>query len=121
MVPPGIAPKPQEAVPAVVVVLLWQIEQVLLALVMNAMDALPQGGQPVDHNQLQPRTELRLRNRARRRRRHSPDTLSRLFEPFFTTKETGRSVGLGLAISRCILTCCVSCRSGRLPVWGAIK
>jgi signal transduction histidine kinase len=33
----------------------------------------------------------------------SPDILPHLFEPFLTTKETGRGVGLGLAISRSIL------------------
>ena len=33
----------------------------------------------------------------------SPDILPRIFEPFLTTKETGRGVGLGLAISHSIL------------------
>ena len=32
-----------------------------------------------------------------------PDILPRIFEPFLTTKETGRGVGLGLAISHSIL------------------
>jgi two-component system NtrC family sensor kinase len=79
------------------------IEQALLALVMNSIEALPRGG------------NLRLRSR------HSPETkeailqvqddgagiaaevLPNLFEPFFTTRERGHSLGLGLAISRNII------------------
>lgn len=79
------------------------IEQVLLALMMNALDAMPQGG------------NLWLTSKASREDNTikiivrddgcgiSPEILPRLFEPFLTTKESGRGVGLGLAISRSIL------------------
>ena len=80
-----------------------QIEQVLLALVMNAIDAMPQGG------------NLWLTTKAQREKNQvqivvrddgggiPPEILPRIFEPFLTTKETGRGVGLGLAISHSIL------------------
>jgi two-component system NtrC family sensor kinase len=80
-----------------------QIEQVLLALMVNALDAMPQGGN------LWLTTKLnREENVARITVRDdgtgiSPEILPRIFEPFLTTKETGRGVGLGLAISRSIL------------------
>jgi len=80
-----------------------QIEQVILALVMNALDALPQGG------------NLWITTSSSREPDHvrivvrddgsgiPPEILPRIFEPFLTTKETGRGVGLGLAISHSIL------------------
>lgn len=78
-----------------------QIEQVLLALVMNAIEAMPRGG------------TLWLRSAARDSTvvlnvqddgvGIPPDVLPQLFEPFFTTKERGHGVGLGLAISRGIV------------------
>ena len=80
-----------------------QIEQVLLALMVNAMDAMPQGGNlwvttraDVDKSTVQ----VVVRDDGTG---ISPEILPRLFEPFLTTKETGRGVGLGLAISRSIL------------------
>lgn len=80
-----------------------QIEQVLLALLMNAIDAMPQGG-----NIWITTTSSTEANQVRIVVRDDgsgipPEILPRIFEPFLTTKETGRGVGLGLAISHSIL------------------
>ena len=80
-----------------------QIEQVILALVMNALDALPQGGNlwlstSFGHEPNCARIVVRDDGSG-----IPPEILSRIFEPFLTTKETGRGVGLGLAISHSIL------------------
>jgi two-component system, NtrC family, sensor kinase len=80
-----------------------QIEQVLLALVMNAIDAMPNGGtltlctRKVPHN-----SDVQVEVRDDGVGMPS-ETLKNMFEPFFTTKERGRGLGLGLAISRQIV------------------
>ncbi len=78
-----------------------QIEQVVLALIMNALDAMSQGG----NLWLSTRSDGGvIRIVVRDDGSGIPaEILPRIFEPFLTTKETGRGVGLGLAISRSIL------------------
>ncbi|HUO27329.1 MAG TPA: ATP-binding protein [Candidatus Aquilonibacter sp.] len=79
-----------------------QIEQVLLALLVNAMQAMPQAGGNI---WITTRVGRQEQNVCVVLRDDGPgipaDILPRIFEPFLTTKETG--VGLGLAISRSIL------------------
>ena len=75
----------------------------LLALVMNALDALPQGGNlwlTTGFSREQGHVRIVVRDDGSG---ISPEILARIFEPFLTTKETGRGVGLGLAISHSIL------------------
>jgi signal transduction histidine kinase/CheY-like chemotaxis protein len=86
------------------------LEQVLFNLVINARDALPEGGEIVVETSVetvrggdarrdpiaQPGEYVCLRVRDNGVGM-SPDVQSHLFEPFFTTKDVGEGTGLGLA------------------------
>jgi len=89
-----------------------QIEQVLLALIMNAIDAMPRGGNLWIETRLssdEAEVEILVRDDGAG---IAPDVLEHIFEPFLTTKERGHGVGLGLAISRGI----VERHNGRIEV-----
>ena len=86
-----------------------QVQQILLNLVLNARDAMPDGGQitiatrnysdGVSDSKLpgEPWVELSVADTGDGM---DAETLERAFEPFFTTKQPGRGNGLGLATAR---------------------
>jgi PAS domain S-box-containing protein len=88
-----------------------QIEQVILNLVINARDAMPEGGRltiTVEDVELDDAAAvMTAEGRTGRYARLSvadtgtgmdEATRAKLFEPFFTTKEQGKGTGLGLSI-----------------------
>ena len=80
-----------------------QIEQVLLALVTNAIDAMPRGGTLWLRTRClsdSDEAEIQVRDDGSG---IPPEILPRIFEPFMTTKEGGQGVGLGLAVSHSIV------------------
>lgn len=87
-----------------------QIEQVLMNLVVNAKDAMPNGGRlaiqtqniAVDGTHRWGQTFIRpaqyvMLSVSDTGMGMDKDTQSRIFEPFFTTKEKGKGTGLGLS------------------------
>ncbi|MDT0684110.1 ATP-binding protein [Roseicyclus sp. F158] len=87
-----------------------QLEQVIMNLVVNARDAMPEGGEICIETEALTLTEPMSRNRATvpagrycavRVKDHGVgiplDKLEQIFEPFFTTKRAGEGTGLGLA------------------------
>ena len=97
--------------PVVVVADSGQFEQVVMNLVINARDAMPDGGRlsvRIDEIDMDEAAALTLtEGHAGRYARlsvsdtgtgMSEQTRAKLFEPFFTTKEQGKGTGLGLSI-----------------------
>ena len=87
-----------------------QFEQVIMNLVVNARDAMLEGGRlTIESSGIEIDEEYCSRNPDARPGLHAviavsdtgcgmgPEVLSRIFEPFFTTKDQGKGTGLGLA------------------------
>lgn len=77
-----------------------QIQQVVLNLINNARDAMPDGGRLILTTEAvrsngQKFVELRVQDTGEG---ISPEHMDRLFEPFFTTRPEGERAGLGLAV-----------------------
>ncbi len=91
---------------------LQQMKQVFMNLIMNALQAMPDGGR------------LTLTSRVDDDQRHvevkvvdtgpgiGEKNIERIFDPFFTTKEEGKGTGLGLSVSYGI----ISRHGGRISV-----
>jgi two-component system sensor histidine kinase TtrS len=80
-----------------------QVQQVMLNLLKNALDAQYSAGQPYEAIEVQFRTEARsyLVSVKDCGCGLAPEQFARLFEPFFTTKPEG--LGLGLSLSKGII------------------
>ncbi len=89
----------------------FQLEQVLMNLVINARDAMPNGGRlQLQVGQVEHPGGVTLGLSDLPAGRYAQvivsdngigmdeETMSHLFEPFFTTKEVGKGTGLGLAV-----------------------
>lgn len=91
-----------------------QLQQAIIALATNAIDAMPDGGTLTfrtfsEHG----RVVIEIQDTGIG---IAPEDVSKIFEPFYTTKEIGKGTGLGLAVCYGIITE----HEGRLSVRSAL-
>jgi signal transduction histidine kinase len=87
-----------------------QVEQVLINMIHNAIQAMPDGGAlRLSLSQASEAAALAIQDTGKG---IAPENLSRIFDPFFTTKPEGEGTGLGLSVSYGI----ISNHGGRIDV-----
>lgn len=73
------------------------LEQMLIALIINAVEAIEKGGQIFIHTDYSREQEVKMRIRDSGKG-IPPEILPHIFEPFFTNKDSKGSAGLGLSV-----------------------
>jgi two-component system NtrC family sensor kinase len=76
-----------------------QLQQALLVILMNAVEAMPHGGRLGVESAYDAATRFGRVAVSDEGPGIPKEVLSHIFEPFFTTKEEGKGTGLGLAIA----------------------
>ncbi len=74
-----------------------QIEQALVALFVNAVEAMPEGGKLSVSVDTSPAGDVNIRI-GDTGMGIAPEDIPHIFEPFFSTKKEGKGVGMGLSI-----------------------
>jgi signal transduction histidine kinase len=91
-----------------------QLQQAVVALATNAIDAMPDGGTltlRAIHSGSRVLVQVKDSGIG-----IAPENMTKIFDPFFTTKDVGRGTGLGLAVCYGIL----SDHGGRLDVRSSV-
>jgi len=91
-----------------------QLQQAVVALATNAIDAMPDGGTLTlrgIHSGSRVLVQVRDTGVG-----IAPENMTKIFDPFFTTKDVGKGTGLGLAVCYGIL----SDHGGRLDVRSSV-
>jgi two-component system NtrC family sensor kinase len=92
-----------------------QLQQAVVALATNAIDAMPDGGTlTLSATHAGPRVLVQVKDTGIG---ISQENMTKIFDPFFTTKDVGRGTGLGLAVCYGIL----SDHGGRLDVRSSVN
>ena len=74
-----------------------EIRQILLALIVNAIDAMPNGGTlTIKTQDLNENIHITIQDTGSG---IAPQIRDKVFDPFFTTKSVGKGTGLGLFIA----------------------
>jgi two-component system, NtrC family, sensor kinase len=78
-----------------------KLQQVFMNLILNARDAMPNGGRlSINTRLVDTSLVVDFRDTGIGM---APEVIARIYDPFFTTKEVGQGTGLGLALSYGIL------------------
>ncbi len=92
------------------------VEQIIMNLVLNARDAMPDGGKLfIKTKNVEVDKSYQKENAKATPGKHiclsiedtgigiDENAIKQIFEPFFTTKESGKGMGLGLSIVQCVV------------------